>query len=440
MTNRLLMPDGRLFYFLISTMPVPRPAAEIGNGGNYLKRHALMNYQENEPEKQRSGCDYYADYDSTIEAIRDELESGRQNAENSKPGNNEPVGILPPWIFCPGRNRSAVTPIQFENCAAESDLPERFIFGQLVPGSFRQLPIGFAARYASSHIDTVLSGDGVKLQFEVQIERSDPCYHVCHCSNTDWNPGLLYQLTATKSDLDKALKSVLESDFNIRYKCGELGKDLGEVCYVADGYAVSILIPFPMNDESCSDLGRFFDAIMNGPAIFCQAQLEQQVIVSNYRETKCPDLKLEPKELLVRDIDRGLIPYGIPEWEGEQGDRVLTIRRIGYVLVVQTYLHDLAGILEHLRACNIIDDGNASEQFAHIHDGHVAESLESCAGFSRDRSRRVVLGFTNQRPSSENRGLGNSRSSFVDQLQQTCERMQEIKRILIRRLARSASV
>jgi hypothetical protein len=440
MTNRLLMPDGRLFYFLISTMPVPRPAAEIGNGGNYLKRHALMNYQENEPEKQRSGCDYYADYDSTIEAIRDELESGRQNAENSKPGNNEPVGILPPWIFCPGRNRSAVTPIQFENCAAESDLPERFIFGQLVPGSFRQLPIGFAARYASSHIDTVLSGDGVKLQFEVQIERSDPCYHVCHCSNTDWNPGLLYQLTATKSDLDKALKSVLESDFNIRYKCGELGKDLGEVCYVADGYAVSILIPFPMNDESCSDLGRFFDAIMNGPAIFCQAQLEQQVIVSNYRETKCPDLKLEPKELLVRDIDRGLIPYGIPEWEGEQGDRVLTIRRIGYVLVVQTYLHDLAGILEHLRACNIIDDGNASEQFAHIDDGHVAESLESCAGFSRDRSRRVVLGFTNQRPSSENRGLGNSRSSFLDQLQQTCERMQEIKRILIRRLARSASV
>ena len=114
------------FLFLISTMPVPRPAAEIGNGGNYLKRHALMNYQENEPEKQRSGCDYYADYDSRIEAIRDELESGRQNAENSKPGNNEPVGILPPWIFCPGRNRSAVTPIQLKtvqrNRISQSDL------------------------------------------------------------------------------------------------------------------------------------------------------------------------------------------------------------------------------------------------------------------------------------------------------------------------------
>jgi hypothetical protein len=275
--------------------------------------------------------------------------------------------------------------------------PERFIFGKLEPGSFKQLPTGFSARYASSYIDTVVTGDGEKLQFEVKIERGDPYYHVRHCSNMNWNPGLLYQLTATKSDLDKALKSVLESDFNVRYKCGELEKELGDLCYFPDGYAVSILLPFPMNHESCSDLARFFDAIMNGPEIFCEAQLEQQVIVSNYRETKCPDLQLEPKELLVRDIDRGLIPYEIPLWEGEQGDRVLTTRRIGYVLVIQTYLHDLAGILEHLRACNIIDDGNASEQFAHIHDAHVAESLESCAGFSRDRSRRVVVGVTNPR-------------------------------------------
>ena len=148
----------------------------------------------------------------------------------------------------------------------------------------------------------------------------------------------------------------------------------------------------------------------------------------------------KPQELLLRDIDRGLIPYQIPEWEGEQGDRVLTIRRIGYVLVIQAYLHDLGGVLEYLRACNLIQETPTTEQFAHIHDGHTEESLESCAGFSRDRSRRVVFGFTNPRPSLENRGLGNSRSSFADQLQQTYERMQQIKQILIRRLARSASV
>jgi hypothetical protein len=202
---------------------------------------------------------------------------------------------------------------------------------------------------------------------------------------------------------------------------------------------VSVLLPFPMNDESCSDLQRFCRAIIDGPEILCHAHLEKQVIVSNYRKTQCPDLKLEPRELLVRDIDRGLIPYEIPVWEGERGDRALTIRRIGYILVIETYLHDLAGILEHLRACNLIDDGRASDQFAHIHDAHVAEYLESCAGFSRDRSRRVVLGFTNPRPSLENHVLGNSRS-FADQLQQTCERMQEIKRILLLRLATSAGV
>ena len=136
-----------------------------------------MNYQENESKKQRSRYDYYADYDSTIEALRDELESGRQNTDNSKPGSRDPADILPAWIFCPQRSRSPVTPIRFENCEVESDLPERFIFGELEPGSFKQLPTGFSARYASSYIDTVVSGDGDKLRFEVKIERSDPCYH-----------------------------------------------------------------------------------------------------------------------------------------------------------------------------------------------------------------------------------------------------------------------
>jgi hypothetical protein len=89
-----------------------------------------------------------------------------------------------------------------KNCEVESDLPERFIFGRMVPGFFESHPDGFSARFASSYIDTVVSGDGVKLRFEVKIERSDPYYHVCHCSNMNWNPGLLNQLTATKSDLE----------------------------------------------------------------------------------------------------------------------------------------------------------------------------------------------------------------------------------------------
>jgi hypothetical protein len=407
---------------------------------NCLKEHALMNHQENYPEEQRLICDYYADFDSTIEALRDGLGSGRLHTENSKSGSRDLADILPAWIFCPQRSRSPVTPIRFEDCEVESDLPERFIFGRVVPGSFESHPDGFSARYTSSRIDTSLSVYGDKLRFEITIEGSDPDYHVCHYSNANWNRDLPYQLIATKSDFDRAFKPVIETDFNARYKCGEFRKELGEICYLPDGYAVSILLPFPMNDESCSDLQRFVHAIIDGPEIFCQAHLEQQVIVSNYREAKCPDLQLEPQALLVGDIDRGLIPYQIPVWEGEQGDRVLTIRRIGYVLVIQTYLHDLAGILEHLRACDLIDDGMASERFAHIQDAQVAECLESCAGFSRDGSRRVVLGFTNPRPPLENCLSGNSRWSFADQLQQTCERMQEIKRILIRRLARSASV
>jgi hypothetical protein len=47
---------------------------------------------------------------------------------------------------------------------------------------------------------------------------------------------------------------LLTSDFNVRSKCGALREILGDVCYVPDGYAVSILVPFPMNDDPCLNL------------------------------------------------------------------------------------------------------------------------------------------------------------------------------------------
>jgi len=382
------------------------------------------------------GIDYYADYHSTITALRNELglchPPKRRKRASEKP---DVDGILPVYIFCPERSRSAIGSIDFTDCEAESDLPERFLLGRLVPGSFNRLPTGFSIRYASSHIDALLSTDGDRLQFEVKVERSNPYYHVRHCSKTDWNSGLLPQLSLTKSELDQGLGSVLETDFNVRYKCGQLSKNLGDVCYLPDGYAVSVLVPFPINDASCSNLQRFVRAIMDGPAVWFQAHLELQVIVSNYCEGQCPDLKLEAKELLVRDVDRGLIPFGIPKWEGDQGNRALTIGRIGYVLVIRTFLYDLGGILEYLRDCDLIHEVSTSEQFAHIHDRHAEECLESCAGFSRDRSRRVVLGFTNPRPPSGDRVPDNSFNSFTEKLEETHERMEEIKQILARKLA-----
>jgi hypothetical protein len=39
--------------------------------------------------------------------------------------------------------------------------------------------------------------------------------------------GLLNQLAATKSGFDRAFKPVVETEFNVRYKCGELGERIG---------------------------------------------------------------------------------------------------------------------------------------------------------------------------------------------------------------------
>jgi hypothetical protein len=112
MTNRLLMPDGRFYDFDDAGTT---SGCRNSRWGNYLKEHSLMNYQENDSEKQLSNGNYYSDYYSTIEALRDELESGQLNTKNSKPGSRDPADILPAWIFCPLRSRSPATPIRFEN-------------------------------------------------------------------------------------------------------------------------------------------------------------------------------------------------------------------------------------------------------------------------------------------------------------------------------------
>jgi hypothetical protein len=332
---------------------------------------------------------------------------------------------LPAGLLIPGRIRSPIDVIRFANCAAESDLPARLIFGGLVPGSFERFPSGFRVRYISAYLSAALVNKDNNLRLEVTVDRGDPVYNMYHDWPMDSAQGRLYQLAATKPDLDRALRAVFETDYNVRYKCGELFSESGAVAYLPDGYAVSILVPFPVNTRSCANLVSFVDAIQRGPEIFCEGHLERQVIVTNYREGRCPDLELETRSVLLNDVNRGLIPLGIPAWQGES-DRAFTSRRIGYVLVIETFLYDLADVLGQLRNCNLIEDDAASELVAQIYDEHVVTTIRECSVFSRDRSRRVVLGFTNTWAISDEEANQNSRRDFSDQLQMICRRIQAI--------------
>ena len=339
---------------------------------------------------------------------------------------------LPAGLLIPGRVRSPIDAIRLTDCAAESELPARFIFGRLVPGSFERFPDGFRARYASAYISATLVAERNRLRLEVKVERADPFYHVSHEWPADSGQGLLHLLGPAKADLDRGLNAVFETDYNVRYKCGELSSKLGDVGYLPDGYAVSILVPFPMNKKSCANLGRFVDAIHDGPEIFCQGHLEQQVIVTNYREGRCPDLDLEPPAGLFRDINGGLIPASVPAWEGPSGIAHSPPGETGYVLVIDTFLYDLADVLHQLRNDNLIEDDPASELVPQIYDQHlVVVGIEQCAVWSRDRSRRVVLAFTNAWSTSKQKAIKSNRQNFSEQLQTLCRRIEEINRPLL---------
>jgi len=338
-------------------------------------------------------------------------------------------------FFLPGRIRSPIDSISFANCTTEADLPSRLIFGKLVPQSFKPLPKGFQARYASTYITSTLVAKGAALSLEVKVNHADAFYHIYHDWTTDSSQSLLCLLAATKPKIDGVLKSIFQAEYNVSYKCGELPEGVGHACYLPDGFAVSILVPFPVNDASCANLFRFIDAVQAGPEIFCQGRLEQQVIVTNYREGLCPDLQLEPSAILLRDINRGLIPLGIPVWQGNPHNRALTAKRTGYILIIETFLHDLADILKRLHACNLIKEDATSELIAQVHDSHFVEGIQQCAAFSRDRSRRVVLGFTNPNAVPKDQPPTSSRRVFEEHLQGISNRVQELNQPLLKLLS-----
>jgi hypothetical protein len=66
------------------------------------------------------------------------------------------------------------------------------------------------------------------------------------CSSDVVSEGVTYfpgpQKTCSQQPTLEGDASLARKVKRFRYKCGELKKTLGEVCYVPDGYAVSILI------------------------------------------------------------------------------------------------------------------------------------------------------------------------------------------------------
>jgi hypothetical protein len=98
---------------------------------------------------------------------------------------------LPAGLLIPCRVRSPIDAIRLTDCAAESELLGRFIFGRLVPGSFERFPNGFRTRYASAYISAALIAKSNNLRLEVKVERAEPVYHVWHVWAADSGQGLL---------------------------------------------------------------------------------------------------------------------------------------------------------------------------------------------------------------------------------------------------------
>jgi hypothetical protein len=196
-----------------------------------------------------------------------------------------------------------------------------------------------------------------------------------------------------KEAIDREAKRWFESRYSVVYSCGHLDKEIGSICYVPDGFAVSILLPFPFSEHQVTNLLRMLRAVREGRMIHFSAHLRRGLFVTNFREHFRHDIELTEQSLLARDCSQGFIPTERPQWEGRSQDRALTARRIGYTLIIDAFLADLNYLLGLLVEHGLANCDASSDVFPNIVDTILLPFGSAVACFSPDNSKRRVLHF-----------------------------------------------
>jgi hypothetical protein len=273
------------------------------------------------------------------------------------------------------------------NPSGLEDLPDRFILGELESGSFQRDVEGWSATYQTEPFRLDLAYSKGRLHPTAKVDGAFVGGGAISASDS------ARMFAGCKEAIDREAKRWFESRYSVVYSCGHLDKEIGSTCYVPDGFAVSILLPFPFFEHQVTNLLRMLRAVREGRMIHVSAHLRRGLFVTNFREHFRHDIELTEQSLLARDCSQGFIPIERPQWEGPSEDRALTARRIGYTLIIDAFLADLNYLLGLLVEHGLADCGASSDLFPNIVDTILLLFSSTVACFSPDNSKRRILHF-----------------------------------------------
>lgn len=297
------------------------------------------------------------------------------------------VGSFPSNIpFPPVNQRQRTVDPVLGEVRSVDDLPSRFVFGDLVTGSFIGEYGHWSARYSdalSNGID--LSVSGARLEVTSRFLGRE-----VHATGDATSRTALESLRAAARQWDGVLKEYLEARYPIYVGVPD-NEDYG-VLYMPDGFLRVLLVP--VAPSQLPSLFAWYTSLARDGALGAQQDGAVSLLFNavNYIEERCPAEICDGEQLLMRGLRLCTTPAlaePVRE-EGSDGSAAWTVRRSAYLFRCTVFMKDMPRVVESLEEAGLLSA--APDLCAAVFPEGIVE-VKKIHWWSRDRECRITWAF-----------------------------------------------
>ena len=138
-------------------------------------------------------------------------------------------------------------------------------------------------------------------------------------------------------------------------------------------------------------LKNFFRDLPHDGSLTLNGFMEYSQQVVNYRQGLCDDVPDDPMMLYLWSLDEGIPAGGHARTGRPPDEQALTLRRMGYNLVLNVFMRDIFEVVQLLKAAGLIGDKESAnqEEATIIGNAYSLLSARDLSFYTDDQSRRV---------------------------------------------------
>lgn len=270
------------------------------------------------------------------------------------------------------------------------ELPSRVPMGDLQPETFRKTAEGFEVFYRSGDYSMKLNLEGDSFSADERYKGTELLYYMGD-ARMFLGPRMAQLRLGPTQEADQRIGSDLAEIGNIKYSpFGDVLKT-GSFNSFPDGFLMSIIIPLAIDESVFQRLSRFFRDLPDDDSLSISGFMEFARHVVNYRQGLCSDVPDDPMLLYLWSLERGYLPAAMPVLEGEPDNRALTLRRMGYNLVLNVFMRDIFRVVRLLKEAGLIGEVQSAnqEEATIIGNAYSLLGARDLSFYTDDLSRRV---------------------------------------------------